>query len=165
MSIFSSKFDLVTEESFAAPGAVAVMLDVARSGASYDSNGTWKPGGITAGTIVTMDPAGKAVKAEHGTVTSGALVGAPKLVLVVIDGTDTFSGAFTSKVTCLASGFQMKTDQFASGVYAVGAPVSFGSGANAGKVVAWEAGRQILGFVGKDGLTDGQLHVIVLPRF
>lgn len=160
MSIFSSKFDLVTEESFAAPGAAAVMLDVARSGASYDSNGTWRPGGITAGTIVMMDGTGKAVPAVHPA--SGA---APVLPLVVIDGTDTFSGAFTSKVTCLASNFQMKTDQFVAadvGSFTRGAPVSFANG----KVSKWEAGKQVLGFVGKDGFdaSKGQLHVVVLPK-
>lgn len=160
MSVFSSKFDLVTEESFAAPGAVAVMLDVARSGASYDGTGTWRPGGIAAGTVVTIDSTGKAVKASQDDTT-------PKLVLVVIDGTDTFSGAFTSKVTCLASGFQMKTDQFAGAVgFTKGAPVTFGttSDGTEGKVVPWSSGKQVVGFVGKDGIVDGQLHVIVLPR-
>lgn len=160
MSIFSSKFDLVTEESFAAPGAVAVMLDVARSGAAFSSTGTWNPGDITAGTVVMVDSTGKAVPAAHPA--SGA---APVMPLVVIDGTDTFSGAFTSKVTCLASGFQMKTDQFKAadvGSFTKGAPVSFDDG----KVTKWESGKQVLGFVGREGYNaaSGQLHVIVLPR-
>lgn len=156
MSIFSSKFDLVTEESFAAPGAVAVMLDVARSGASYDGTGTWKPGDLTAGTIVTMNSSGKAQRATH------PADGAPRVLpLVVIDGNDTFSGSFTSKLTCLAANFQMKTDQFAADSYAPGQPVSFDNG----KVCKADATHtQLLGFVGKDGLNNGQLHVIVLPR-
>ncbi len=158
MSVFSSKFDLVTEESFAAPGAVAVMLEVGRT-SSFDSNGTPIKGTITAGSIVKMDSAGKAVVANHPGVTD-----APILPLVVIDGTDTFSGSFTSRVTCLAGGFQMKTDQFdktASGAdWAVGRPVSF----DAGLVAPWASGKQILGYVGKDGLANGQLHVIVVSK-
>ena len=160
MSIFNSKFDLVTEETHAAPTAFAVMLDVARAGASFDANGTWVPGSITAGTVVMLDAGGKAVPAAHPA--SGA---APVMPLVVIDGTDTFSGAFTSKVTCLVSGFQMKTDQFVSGdiaQFTKGAPVSFA----AGKVAKWESGKQVLGFVGVDGFDAGKgvLHVVVLPR-
>lgn len=160
MSIFSSKFDLVTEETHAAPTAFAVMLDVARSGASFSGTGTWNPGDLTAGSVVMIDSSGKAVPAVHPA--SGA---APVMPLVVIDGTDTFSGAFTSKVTCLVSGFQMKTDQFVSAdvsAFTKGAPVSFANG----KVAKWESGKQVLGFVGVDGYDSakGQLHVVVLPR-
>lgn len=162
MSVFSSKFDLVTEESFAAPGAVAVMLEVGRS-SSFDANGTPVKGNVTAGTIVKMDSTGKAVAASSVNLAASPAV-PPVLPLVVIDGTDTFSGAFTSRVTCLAGGFQMKTDQYdktaAGSAWAVGLPVSF----NAGLVAPWASGKQILGYVGKDGLADGKLHVVVVSK-
>jgi len=184
MSNFNTKFDLVTEETFAAPAAVAVMLDVAVP--AY-VGGTWSsdPANIiTAGTIVKIDAAsGKAVKASSAALNTAfpAALGAsatqseretyaaayaaalsaaaPILPLVVIDGNDTFSGAFTGKLTCLAGGFQMKTGEITGVSWTKGAPVSF----ELGKVVAWAPGKQVFGYVGKDGFDSakGQLHVIV----
>ena len=56
MSQFASKFDLVTEESFAAPGAVALTLEVASlPSPAINSQGTPQPGSLTAGSIVKMD--------------------------------------------------------------------------------------------------------------
>jgi len=180
MSNFNTKFDLVTEETFAAPAAVAVMLDVAVP--AY-VGGTWSsdPANIiTAGTIVKIDAAsGKAVKASSAALNTAipavpaagdsqalkdgyaaaVAAAAPILPLVVIDGNDTFSGAFTGKLTCLAGGFQMKTGEITGVSWTKGAPVSF----ELGKVVAWAPGKQVFGYVGKDGFDSakGQLHVIV----
>lgn len=161
MSQFTSKFDLVTEESFAAPSATALTLEVAAPSPAIDSQGTPIPGTITAGTVVKMDSTGKAVAASTPDLSSAA----PVLAAVVIDGADTFSGSFVRKVTCLAGGFQMKTDQFVaadSASFTKGAAVSFVGG----KVAKWESGRQVLGFVGNQGFDSatGTLHVVVAPK-
>lgn len=171
MSQFASKFDLVTEESFAAPGAVALTLEVASlPSPAINSQGTPQPGTLTAGSIVRMDSAGKAVLASSATIFSEAAgvatLAAPVMPLVVIDGDDTFSGSFVRKVTCLAGGFQMKTAEIVAAdvaSFTKGAAVSFASG----KVAKWEAGKQVLGFVGKDGYdaATATLHVVVVPKF
>lgn len=175
MSQLNSKFDLISEESFASPMSMAITLAISPTyGTSYSStpvSNTTFP----AGTIVEMDSTGKAVKAGDNAQFSQAGSGAyavtaiaPKLYAVVIDGSDTFTGAFTNKLTCLLGGFQMLTTQFTGSSFTVGAPLAVGekSGVSSsadGKLRAWENKDQVFGFVGPKGYNsaDGTLHVIV----
>jgi len=179
MSQLTSKFDLISEESFASPMAMAITLAVSPTyAASYSST----PAANTtfpAGTIVEMNSTGKAVVAGDNaqfTVTQGGTspfavtvtAVAPKLYAVVIDGSDTFTGSFTGKLTCLIGGFQMITEQFTGTSFTVGAPVAVGakdgvSNSADGKLRAWAASDQVFGYVGPKGYSaaDGTLHVIV----
>lgn len=188
MSQLNSKFDLISEESFASPMSMAITLAISPTyGTSYSStpvSNTTFP----AGTIVEMDSTGKAVVAT-GRKLTGVLSGAPafdvpKLFAVVIDGSDTFTGAFTNKLTCLLGGFQMLTTQFTGTSFSVGDALAVGAGkemsaANAdlavtvrngatldgteGKLRKATARDQVFGFVGPRGYSaaDGTLHVIV----
>lgn len=189
MSQLNSKFDLISEESFASPMSMAITLAISPTyGTSYTST----PASNTtfpAGTIVEMDSTGKAVVAT-GRKLTGVLSGSPafdvpKLFAVVIDGSDTFTGAFTNKLTCLIGGFQMITTQFDIGSgLAVGDALAVGGGKEMsardsdlvvtvrdGSTLSGTAGKlrkatgrdQIFGYVGPRGYSaaDGTLHVIV----
>jgi hypothetical protein len=188
MSQLNSKFDLISEESFASPMSMAITLAISPTyGTSYTST----PASNTtfpAGTIVEMDSTGKAVVAT-GRKLTGVLSGSPafdvpKLFAVVIDGSDTFTGAFTNKLTCLIGGFQMITTQFTGSSFSVGDALAVGAGnemsardsdlvvtARAGSALSGTEGKlrlatgrdQIFGYVGPRGYSaaDGTLHVIV----
>ena len=188
MSQLNSKFDLISEESFASPMSMAITLAISPTySATYSST---PPENTTfpAGTIVEMDSTGKAVVATGrkliGIDSGLAKVDVPKLFAVVIDGSDTFTGAFTNKLTCLIGGFQMITTQFDVGSgLAVGDALAVGGGsemsaysgmlvtARAGGALAGTAGKlrkadardQVFGYVGPRGYSaaDGTLHVIV----
>jgi hypothetical protein len=175
MSQLTSKFDLISEESFASPMAMAITLAVSPT---YSESYSSTPGANTtfpAGTIVEMDSTGKAIVAgdnaqftQGGTSPFAVTAVAPKLYAVVIDGSDTFTGSFTGKLTCLIGGFQMITEQVTGTSFTVGAPVAVGakggvSGSADGKLRAWAASDQVFGYVGPKGysVADRTLHVIV----
>ena len=188
MSQLNSKFDLISEESFASPMSMAITLAISPTyGTSYSRTPPENPT-FPAGTIVEMDSTGKAVVATGrkliGIDSGLAKVDVPKLFAVVIDGSDTFTGAFTNKLTCLIGGFQMITTQFDVGSgLAVGDALAVGGGsemsaysgmlvtARAGGALAGTAGKlrkadardQVFGYVGPRGYSaaDGTLHVIV----
>lgn len=191
MSQLYSKFDLITEESFASPMSMAITLAISPTySATYSST---PPENTTfpAGTIVEMDSTGKAIVATGRTLigydssaTPPVKVDVPKLFAVVIDGSDTFTGSFTNKLTCLLGGFQMLTTQFTGITFAPGEALAVGAGSDmntavtgisistrngdtlagtAGKLRKATARDQVFGFVGPRGYSaaDGTLHVIV----
>ena len=177
MSQLNSKFDLISEESFASPMSMAITLAVSPTYAATYSSTPAVNTTFPAGTVVEMDSTGKAVLgtdnaqfSQAGSGTYGVTPIAPKLYAVVIDGSDTFTGSFTNKLTCLLGGFQMITTEFTGTGFTVGAPLAVGlngsiEGSADGKIRAWNAAQkdQVFGFVGPKGhnTADGTLHVIV----
>jgi hypothetical protein len=157
--LINSKFDIVSVDNPVALAALAQILTV-DDPPGLSSEGTPLAGEFPPGAIVEMNEDGKAVLA-----TSPANVTADmalkKLLFVTIDGNTGFSGAFAQRLTVLAGGFTMLTDQFETGTYVPGAPVAV----DEGKIVAMESPStvQVYGFVGPAGLdaTNGVLQVIV----
>jgi hypothetical protein len=72
----------------------------------------------------------------------------PKEPWLVVEGNDDFSGQFVGKVACakLGTGIIFETDQYDSGTYTPGVPVSM----NAGKIKVKGTNDQIIGFVLED---------------
>lgn len=190
MSQLTSKFDLISEESFASPMAMAITLAVSPTYAASYSSTPVANTSFPAGTIVQMDSTGKASVATGRKLIgydSGATppvkVDVPKLFAVVIDGSDTFTGSFTGKLTCLIGGFQMITEEFTGDTFSPGDALAVGGGAEMsaysgmlvtarggaalsgteGKLRLADARDQIFGYVGPKGYSaaDGTLHVIV----
>jgi hypothetical protein len=154
MSKLNSKFDITSVDNPMATAALAQVLDVAAA-AALNSNGTPVAGAITAGKVVKMDAAGKAVLATTTNVTTGDLVP----VFVTIDGNDDYSGSFVWKLTVLQGGFTMVTDQFDAGTYTPGVLVSF----NAGNIKVAATNDQVIGYVGPLGAdaTNGTVQIVV----
>jgi hypothetical protein len=191
MSQLTSKFDLISEESFASPMAMAITLAVSPTfGATYSSTPAVNTS-FPAGTIVELDSTGKAAvatgRALFGDVSGVVIIDRPKLFAVVIDGSDTFTGSFTNKLTCLIGGFQMITEEFTGNTFAPGDALAVGAGTwmasgsgsatgvraaltysgamegTAGKLRKATAFDQVFGYVGPKGYNaaDETLHVIV----
>jgi hypothetical protein len=187
MSLLNSKFDITSVESPLAVAALAQVLEVAvgpasglYTGADVPNNfmgGTPLPGAnlLVPGTIVMMDAAGKAVKAEapllfvEGAAGNGKEIDAvldPVMPFVTIDGNTDYSGSFVRKLTVFQGGFTMQTDQLdaTAGTFDIGKPVTF----SAGKVVPRKgahAGKQIYGFVGPAGHdTVSQTLQVIVPQ-
>jgi len=161
MSLLNSKFDIVSVDNPMALAAIAQVLAV-DSPPALGINGTPQPGVIPPGAIIEMNSTGKAVLASAVDVVAAPLTA--KMAFVTLDGNTDLSGAFVQKLTVLAGGFTMLTDQFVAGAYVPGAQVSYGSGGNAGKVILRTAVTQpLLGVVGPAGLdsVNGVLQVIV----
>ncbi len=190
MSQLTSKFDLISEESFASPMAMAITLAVSPTYAASYSSTPAANTSFPAGTIVELDSTGKAAVATGRKligISSGATkVDRPKLFAVVIDGSDTFTGSFTNKLTCLIGGFQMITEEFTGDTFSPGDALAVGGGfemstfsnmlvtgysssssdalgGTAGKLRLADARDQVFGYVGPKGYSaaDGTLHVIV----
>lgn len=161
MSLLNSKFDIVSVDNPMALAAIAQVLKV-NNPPAIGINGTPTPGVIPPGAIIEMNTAGEAVLANAVDVAAAPLTA--KMAFVTLDGNTDVSGAFVQKLTVLAGGFTMLTDQFVAGAYLPGAQVSYGAGANAGKVILRTALTQPrLGVVGPAGLdtVNGVLQVIV----
>jgi hypothetical protein len=160
MSLLASKFDIVSVDNPLAPAALAQVLKVT-GGETFTVNGTPVAGTIPAGTIVTMDH-------TTGCAVVGATVNISntqkELAFVVIDGNMDFSGSFVQKLTVLQGGFTMQTDQYHTGVYTPGLPVTWGLN-EAGKIdlMTDRTTQQLLGFVGPNGLdaVNSILEVII----
>ena len=162
MSLLNSKFDIVSVDNPMALAAIAQVLKV-NNPPAIGSNGTPQPGVIPPGAIIEMNSAGEAVLASAIDVVALPLTA--KLAFVTLDGNTDLSGSFVQKLTVLAGGFTMLTDQFVAGpAFLPGSQVSYGSAGTAGKVVARAAATQpLLGVVGPAGLNSvtGVLQVIV----
>jgi hypothetical protein len=163
MSLLNSKFDIVSVDNPMALAAIAQVLKV-NNPPAIGSNGTPQPGVIPPGAIIEMNSAGEAVLAAAVDIVAAPLTA--KLAFVTLDGNTDLSGSFVQKLTVLAGGFTMLTDQFVSGpAFLPGSQVSYGpAGATAGKVVARTVATQpLLGVVGPAGLNSvtGVLQVIV----
>lgn len=162
MSLLNSKFDIVSVDNPMALAAIAQVLKV-NNPPALGLNGTPQPGVIPPGAIIEMNSAGEAVLAAAVDVVAAPLTA--KMAFVTLDGNTDLSGAFVQKLTVLAGGFTMLTDQFVAGAYLPGLQVSYGAaGPNAGKVVLRTAATQpLLGVVGPAGLdsVNGVLQVIV----
>lgn len=163
MSLLNSKFDIVSVDNPMALAAIAQVLAV-DSPPALGINGTPTPGTIPPGAIIEMNSAGKAVLASAVDVVAAPLTA--KMAFVTLDGNKDLSGAFVQKLTVLAGGFTMLTDQYVAGAFLPGLQVSYGTtgGGNAGKVILRTATTQpLLGVVGPAGLdtVNGVLQVIV----
>jgi len=184
MSLFQSKFDIVSVDNPVALAALAQVLEVGNigpasnlytgSGSPNDfSGGTPLQGGVSMlpGTIVLIGPDGKAILGDAPILATYDDSHVPVLPFVTIDGNTDYSGKFVRKITVFQGGFTMVTDQFSldtkgdgseAGTFIPGHPVTF----LGGKVIprsGTSALRQIYGFVGPDGLNQaaGILQVIV----
>jgi hypothetical protein len=161
MSLLNSKFDIVSVDNPLALAAIAQVLKV-NNPPALGPSGTPVAGVIPPGAIIEMNSAGEAVLASAVDVEATPL--AAKMAFVTLDGNTDFSGSFVQKLTVLAGGFTMVTDQYVAGAYLPGAQVSYGAGGDAGKVVLRTAATQpLLGVVGPAGLdsVNATLEVIV----
>lgn len=161
MSLLNSKFDIVSVDNPMALAAIAQVLAV-NNPPALGVNGTPVAGVIPPGAVIEMNSTGKAVLADAIDVVATPLLA--KMAFVTLDGNTDLSGAFVQKLTVLAGGFTMLTDQFVAGAYLPGKQVSYGAGGNAGKVILRTAATQpLFGVVGPDGLdsVNGTLQVIV----
>lgn len=161
MSLLNSKFDIVSVDNPMALAAIAQVLKV-NNPPALGVNGTPTAGVIPPGAIIEMNAAGEAVLADAVDVVAAPLNA--KMAFVTLDGNKDYSGSWVQKLTVLHGGFTMLTDQFVAGAYAPGKQVSYGAGANAGKVILRTAATQpLLGVVGPGGLDtiEGVLQVIV----
>ncbi len=160
MSLLNSLFDIVSVDNPMALAAIAQVLPV-NNPPAIGSNGTPAAGTIPPGAIIHMNTAGEAVLASAVDVDAAPLTAS--LAFVTLDGNTDISGAFVQKLTVLAGGFTMLTDQYVAGAFAPGKQVTYGVTV-AGKVELRTAVTQpLLGVVGPNGynVTLGTLEVIV----
>jgi hypothetical protein len=160
MSLLNSKFDIVNVEHTIALASLAQVLPV--TDVTWNANGTPIAGTIPPGAVVMMDTTGSAVLAQSPDISAANR----KLIFITVDGNMDYSGSFVQKITVLHGGLTIETDQYTTGAYTPGLPVTFGlSGPNAGKIelMTDRATQQLLGFVGPAGLdsTRGVLQVII----
>lgn len=157
MSLLNSRFDVVPSDAIPlAHAALAEVLDAAVPTPPVDVNGTPVPGSIGPGAFVTIHgTTGLAVAADNATT---------GIIMCVLDGDTDLSGAFTRKLSCLVSGYKIKTDNYLSEAWNInkGAPVYL----DATGALTLVAGAQVVGYVAKEGEVgtfgvDGVLHLLV----
>ena len=165
MTILNSQFDVISRDPHKnALAGLMVVLDVKNAPGPYDSlpaSGTPVPGDIPAGTIVVMDSTGEAIVAD------GAVVTAPAMLFITVDGDQDYDGAFVHKLTCIQGGgeFKLDTNNFVAGTYAPGNFLTCANGADAGKFRVATTGEQIYGMVGPDGNdTVNNTLSIIIPQ-
>ena len=165
MTILNSQFDVISRDPHKnALAGLMVVLDVKNAPGPYDSlpaSGTPVPGDIPAGTIVVMDTDGSAIVAD------GAVVTAPAMLFITVDGDQDYDGAFVHKLTCIQGGgeFKLDTNNFVAGSYTPGNFLTCANGADAGKFRVATSGEQIYGMVGSDGNdTVNNTLSIIIPQ-
>jgi len=156
MSKLNSNFDIISHDPH--PNAGAGLLTVLEVNGASGGYGTPSAGNIDAGTLISMNTSGKAVKADNSS-------DYPTLTFITIDGDKDFDGAFVHKITCVKGGeFLLDAVNYdAAPTYTAGLPLMAGTGATAGKFTKATAGKQIIGYVGAQGedTTNNTLHVIM----
>ena len=165
MTILNSQFDVISRDPHKnALAGLMVVLDVKNAPGPYDSlpaSGTPVPGDIPAGTIVVMDTDGAAIVAD------GAVVTAPAMLFITVDGDQDYDGAFVHKLTCIQGGgeFKLDTNNFVAGSYTPGNFLTCANGADAGKFRVATINEQIYGMVGPDGNdTVNNTLSIIIPQ-
>jgi len=142
MSLLNSKFDIL--RGYPNGSALTWPFPIKTSGSPP------VPVNLPGGTIVTQElQAGQTVVAAA---TSPIMTSAnPKEPWLVVEGNDDFSSQFVGKCACakLGSGIIFETDQYDTGTYTPGVPVTM----NGGKIASLatpDATKQIIGFVLED---------------
>jgi hypothetical protein len=163
MTILNSQFDVISHDPHKnALAGLMTVLAVKNAPGPYDSlpaSGTPVPGAIPSGTIVVMDTDGKAIVAD------GAVVTAPAMLFITVDGDQDYDGAFVHKLTCIQGGgeFRLDTNNFVTDTYTPGEFLTCANGTDAGKFRKAVAGEQIYGMVNQDGqdTVNNTLDIIV----
>jgi hypothetical protein len=142
MSLLNSKFDIL--RGYPNGSALTWPFPIKTAGSPP------VPVALPGGTIVTQElQAGQTVvdKATSPNITSAN----PKEPWLVVEGNDDFSGQFVGKCACakLGSGIIFETDQYDTGTYTPGVPVTMNAGKIASRATP-DATKQIIGFVLED---------------
>jgi hypothetical protein len=177
MSLFHSKFDVVSVDNPLALAALAQVLELGNLGPASGlysgagtpndfSGGTPLQGAVSLlpGTVVLIGPDGRALLADAPLLSAYDADHVPVLPWVTLDGNTDYSGKYVRKITVLQGGFTMVTDMISTdtkgdgseaGTFVPGHPVTF----LGGKVIprsGASALRQIYGFVGPNGFDPAQ---------
>ena len=154
MALLNSKFD--TPRGYPNGSAMAIPFDIKKTGSPL------VPVTLAAGKLVTQELQGSLTVVDLAT-TPNLTSASPIDVYLVVEGNDDYSGEFTGKCATVkpGTGIAWKTDDFATGTYTPGTPVTFDGGqvAQHGTVVS-AAADQIIGFVlYDDSATDGTITI------
>jgi hypothetical protein len=137
MALLNSKFDIL--RGYPNGSALCWSFAIKKSGGSYVS--------VPAGTIVTTELSGTSTVVDKAT-TPNTSIADPKTMWLVVEGNDDFSGAYVQKCAAakLGSGIIWETDNYATGAYTPGTPVSVSSG----QIKVKASNEQIIGYVLED---------------
>jgi len=137
MALLNSKFDIL--RGYPNGSALCWPFNIKKTGGSYAN--------IPAGTIVTTELSGTATVVDAAT-TPNTSIADPKTMWLVVEGNDDFSGTYVGKCAAakLGSGIIWETDNFATGSYTPGTPISV----SAGQIKVKGLNEQIIGYVLED---------------
>lgn len=122
-----------------------------------DATGTLQAGTIRPGRVLELATDGTWILGTSPLVNAAL----PKQLWFAHEGDIDLTGRLVGKLTALRGFARFKTSSFTGSSFAVGAPLY----ANAGNFVlkALADNRQVVGYVGPDGLRDGMLDVMFEP--
>lgn len=125
-----------------------------------DAFGTIQPGTIIPGSVVEMD-VDATWKPGSSAVVSGGGAALPKALYFVHEGDIDLTSRMVGKLTALRGLARFLTSAFNGASFPVGAPLIANAGSFEIKVLA--DAKQVVGWVGPNGLSNGRLDVIFEP--